>query len=320
MLATTAKGSSLSGVTETTVFNAHALRASGNDQLAMRLHPEGLHRLVIAAGNYTLLETDRSIAVNKTVGQATQVTLPTSPQSGYFCWVKDAKGDAGTNNITIVPAAGLIDGNANYVINRNYGSACFQYNGTNWNCIAESGPQAAVSADILEKYFEAMTRLVGSAIDAQLKSSDGGATDKDKYTFDLSTGDMLVNGVFARFTALNDEVLIGAGEWGKSYNSAGGAAVVLSADGTEYYCHIVAIGSVLHAVFSDEAASGAGAALSAAATRAALVAAGVTGHGTIVATIKINRNAVDTIVMTHADPASDATLAGYRAKGCLYNL
>jgi hypothetical protein len=53
--------------------------------------------------------------------------------------IKDGKGDAATNNITVTPAAGTIDGSSTAVINTNYGSMQLIYNGTQWNIIAESG-------------------------------------------------------------------------------------------------------------------------------------------------------------------------------------
>jgi hypothetical protein len=75
--------------------------------------------------------------VNKTVGGATQVTLTAHAKSGYFAFVKDGKGDAATNNITIVPDGSTnnttIDGAANLVINTNYGSVSLYHNGTEWS-------------------------------------------------------------------------------------------------------------------------------------------------------------------------------------------
>lgn len=51
----------------------------------------------------------------------------------YQIYVVDESGGAGTNNITITDSGGaLINGAASYVINRNYGSALFHTDGTNW--------------------------------------------------------------------------------------------------------------------------------------------------------------------------------------------
>ena len=76
-------------------------------------------REVTAAGAITVVATDYIILVNKSVGAATTVNLPASPSTGQVFIIKDGKGDANSNNITIVPAAGNIDGAANLVINSN---------------------------------------------------------------------------------------------------------------------------------------------------------------------------------------------------------
>lgn len=90
-------------------------------------------RVVIAAGAVTMSSTDRFIIVNKTSGAATAVALIASPVVGKMINIKDGKGDANTNNITITPAAGNIDGAATRVINTAFGSVSLIYNGTQWN-------------------------------------------------------------------------------------------------------------------------------------------------------------------------------------------
>ena len=72
---------------------------------------------------------------NKTVGAATAANLPASPETGRRYTIKDGKGDAAANNITITPAAGTIDGAATSVINVNFGRATVAYNGTQWNLV-----------------------------------------------------------------------------------------------------------------------------------------------------------------------------------------
>lgn len=65
----------------------------------------GTYRLVIAAGDVTILSSDVTILLNKTVGAATNIVLPTSAsRNGLPVTVKDYKGDANTNNITFVPS------------------------------------------------------------------------------------------------------------------------------------------------------------------------------------------------------------------------
>lgn len=76
------------------------------------------------------------LLVNKTSGSATAVTLPPSPVPFIQEYtIKDGKGDAATNNITITPSSGLIDGAASFVMNVNFMSASFLPDGTNWNVV-----------------------------------------------------------------------------------------------------------------------------------------------------------------------------------------
>lgn len=93
-------------------------------------------RVVTAAGAVTVsATTDYIVVVNKSSGAATTVNLPSSPATGLTFIIKDGKGDAATNNITLTPAAGNIDGAATSVISTNYQSKRVVYNGTQWNVI-----------------------------------------------------------------------------------------------------------------------------------------------------------------------------------------
>lgn len=76
------------------------------------------------------------LLVNKTSGSATAVTLPSSPVTFTQTYtVKDQKGDAGTNNITVTPSSGLIDGQSSFVMNVNYEAVSFVFDGANWSVI-----------------------------------------------------------------------------------------------------------------------------------------------------------------------------------------
>lgn len=93
-------------------------------------------RVVTAAGAITVsATTDNVIIVNKTTGAATTVNLPASPTTGLTYVIKDGKGDANTNNITITPNAGNIDGAATFVMTTNFASKTIVYNGTQWNIV-----------------------------------------------------------------------------------------------------------------------------------------------------------------------------------------
>lgn len=91
-------------------------------------------RVVTASGGVTVTSSDQVVVINKTVGAATAVTLPTAPNTGTIFTIKDGKGDAAANNITISGAVN-IDGSASYAINTNYGKVSVVYNGTIWNVI-----------------------------------------------------------------------------------------------------------------------------------------------------------------------------------------
>ena len=91
-----------------------------------------------AAGDVTVAVTDHIIVVNKTSGAATAVNLPagSTVDTGKIYIVKDGKGDAGTNNITIDgDSAETIDGQTTRVINQNYEATTVVWNGTEWNII-----------------------------------------------------------------------------------------------------------------------------------------------------------------------------------------
>lgn len=93
-------------------------------------------RVVTAAGAITAVNTDTYICINKTVGAASAVALFASPTTGYVLNVLDCKGDANTNNITITPNAGTIDGSATFVISTAYGAWSAVYTGTIWKTVS----------------------------------------------------------------------------------------------------------------------------------------------------------------------------------------
>jgi hypothetical protein len=91
-----------------------------------------VRRLTSGASTTLVHVTDYLLNVDKGTGSATTVTLPGTPAAGWRFEVKDGKGDAAVNNITVVPTAGTIDDVANYLIKTPYGSATFTYDGTQW--------------------------------------------------------------------------------------------------------------------------------------------------------------------------------------------
>lgn len=78
-------------------LDVNALRTS----LDLIYLPVQTQQIKTTAGNVAVANTDGIIAINKTVGAATVVTLPLSSAKIGPCLIADFKGDAGTNNITI---------------------------------------------------------------------------------------------------------------------------------------------------------------------------------------------------------------------------
>jgi hypothetical protein len=75
-------------------------------------------RVVTAAGAITAAVTDHIIEVNKTVGAATTVNMPScASNAGLQLIIIDGKADAATNNITLTPSAGNINGASTFVMN-----------------------------------------------------------------------------------------------------------------------------------------------------------------------------------------------------------
>lgn len=126
-------------------------------------------KVLTAAGNWAMVN-EGAVVVNKIVGAATQVTLTPSPDTGIFRWIIDGKGDAATNNITVIGAAAeTINGGVNHVISENYGAVCFVYNGTEWN-IASQGISVA-AAELA--FLNGVTAGTGQASKAVVLDASG---------------------------------------------------------------------------------------------------------------------------------------------------
>jgi len=91
---------------------------------------KGAYKVSLPAGDYTVLATDEIVGATSSAARA--ITLNASPSTGQVVTIKDVTGTAASNNITITPAAGTIDGSATKVINTNYGSVTLYYSGANW--------------------------------------------------------------------------------------------------------------------------------------------------------------------------------------------
>jgi len=89
-------------------------------------------KVITAGASYAALSTDYYIVVDKTVGSATAINLPGAPGTGATYIIKDGKGDAGTNNITINGNGKNIDGAATFILAFNFQSVELIYSGTSW--------------------------------------------------------------------------------------------------------------------------------------------------------------------------------------------
>jgi hypothetical protein len=91
-------------------------------------------RTVTASGNITVsATTDYFICANLGTPAAIAVNLPATPATGLTFLIKDCSGTAATDNLTLTPAAGNIDGATTYVMSTNYASVAVTYNGVSWS-------------------------------------------------------------------------------------------------------------------------------------------------------------------------------------------
>lgn len=98
----------------------------------------------ISVGAYTVIapsswphtvQPSQAVILVDSGTDARGITLHASPVTGEQVIIKDADGNASSNNITITPASGNIDGAATYVISSDYAAARLIYNGSEWSLI-----------------------------------------------------------------------------------------------------------------------------------------------------------------------------------------
>jgi hypothetical protein len=90
-----------------------------------------------AAASFALDNYDEVWVINRAAGAATAVTTPPNPVIGQTVTIKDGKGDAGANPITITtPGAELIDGSGTVLLNVNWAWMTAIWGGLEWHVIA----------------------------------------------------------------------------------------------------------------------------------------------------------------------------------------
>lgn len=93
------------------------------------MYPNGIQETV--GGPYNFDGTLPVMEIKNVAPAATAITIKTAGLVPFRIYViADGAGNAGADNITITPDAGLIGGAANYVINTNNGALRFYWNGT----------------------------------------------------------------------------------------------------------------------------------------------------------------------------------------------
>lgn len=95
-------------------------------------------RLHTAAGAAALARDESLLGINKGTGAATVVNLPANPIPFKEYVVVDVKADAATNNITLTPASGNINGSATNVINTNRGYRRIFHDTTEWKIVGSA--------------------------------------------------------------------------------------------------------------------------------------------------------------------------------------
>ena len=89
---------------------------------------------VTSGASYAMQTIDQVVLINKTLGSATAISLPAAPTLGVSYNVKDGRGDAATNPITITdPAGHTIDSATGLIINQARGAESLRWTGLEWS-------------------------------------------------------------------------------------------------------------------------------------------------------------------------------------------
>lgn len=152
-------------------------------------------RIVTAPGPITIASDDYTLIINQTVAAAISITLSGAQTAGRRLEIKDGKGDASTNNITLT---GVVDGTTNPVINTNYGARTIEYNTTNsqWNVIADAYTTGNVQGPV-SSTDNAIARFDG-ATGQQIQNSgvivdDSNNVTANSYTSSASTASRIAS-------------------------------------------------------------------------------------------------------------------------------
>ena len=124
----------------------------------------------------TVSASDFCVMTNLSVAGPVTVNLPAGIDGTVYAIV-DAKGDASTNNITITPASGQINGASTYVINYDKGGVLIQYNATE--------TQWKIPAQYTNNIFISPIISGGTATGTTLNNTSSGTIDVRDTSFQL---------------------------------------------------------------------------------------------------------------------------------------
>jgi hypothetical protein len=106
--------------------------AEAQDRLAASPLATTFKIIEVTEDSYLVKSTDDLLLVNKATGSPTTIRLPSAFAAGKRIVVKDKKGDANKNHISVVPEGGPIDGLARFEIVVNHGAYTFVWDGRGW--------------------------------------------------------------------------------------------------------------------------------------------------------------------------------------------
>lgn len=112
------------------LFTCNSAKQFAQADLSYPLAP--MFNRTATAVSYTAVITDNVVGVTSTASARTITLFSATGLAGKVLIVKDESGAANTNNITITPAAGNIDGAGTKVISTAYGVVRLYTDGTNW--------------------------------------------------------------------------------------------------------------------------------------------------------------------------------------------
>lgn len=144
---------------------------------------------------------DCLIVTQLSVAGAVAVNLPAGVSGQYFAIV-DGTGDAQTNNVTITPAAGNINGAATYVISKNRGGVLVAYNGTQWVVVSEFSASTSSGEVIVVKDTNFTIQDDGDAT-KQFKFQTSGITTGTTRTMTVPDADFTAVGLDTTQTLTN---------------------------------------------------------------------------------------------------------------------